>query len=128
MENCAMTALMKLINRALHGKSAAAKAAESAEFSRSTDPQALMDVLLRFETAFGPRTIVAPGVSLAMASEIAFVMSQAGHFAEFVDHIPSVSVHEHVKRRKAQARTSEVVSLKWAKAHYPRTSNGRELH
>jgi hypothetical protein len=87
-----------------------------------------MNLLLRFETPSGPRTIIAPGVSLATASEVALVMSQAGHFAEFVDYLPSQPIDQQIKRRKAQARKSEVISLKWARGHFAQAPEGRELH
>src|ERR1039457_78242 len=57
------------------------------DLRRSISPEARMNLLLRFETESGPRTIVAPGVLLPVASEIALAMERAGHFAEFVDHI-----------------------------------------
>jgi hypothetical protein len=123
-----MVAFMNRIIRALHGESMQSKAAANEDYGRSTCPDAPMNLLLRFETAYGPRTIVAPGISLATASEIALVMSEAGHFAEFVDHIPPMSVQEHVKRRKAQARKNEVISLRWAKGPYPKVAGGCELH
>jgi hypothetical protein len=67
---------------------------------RRTCPDAVMDLMLRFETERGPRTLVAPGVSLALASEIADAMIQAGHYAEMVDHTPAFTVAQHVARRK----------------------------
>ena len=62
-----------------------------------------MNLMLRFETERGPRTLVAPGVSLALASEIADAMMLAGHYAEMVDHTPTFTVAQHVARRKAPA-------------------------
>jgi hypothetical protein len=125
-----MVAFKKFINRALYGGSKPSKAPAKEDYGRSTAPDARMNLLLRFETANGPRTIVAPGISLATASEIAFVMSQAGHFAEFVDWLPVVSIEERVKRRKVEARKSEVISLKWARhmGRYPQASGGCEIH
>src|SRR4051812_43418647 len=55
------------------------------DFRHSTSPEAQMELLLRFDTANGPRTIVASGVSLSVASEITQAMIQAGHFADFRD-------------------------------------------
>jgi hypothetical protein len=129
LEACVMVALMKLINRALKGSSTPSKA-EKEDYVRSTSPDARMNLLLRFETANGPRTIMAPGVSLATASEIAFVMSRAGHFAEFVDWLPAMPLEERIKRRKAEARKSEVISLKWARhtGRYSQASGRCELH
>jgi hypothetical protein len=87
------------------------------DYGRSTSPDARMNLLLRFETASGPRTIVAPGISLAMASEIAQAMSEAGHFADFVDHLPSMSVKGHLERRnEKEARwNAQVIGLDWRK-------------
>jgi hypothetical protein len=123
-----MMAFMEALVRVLRDKTAQAGTPAHEDYGRSTQPDARMNLLLRFETANGPRTIVAPGVCLATASEIALVMSEAGHFAEFVDHMPPVSIAERLKLRKVQDRRSEVVSLKWAKGRYPRISAGCELH
>ena len=68
---------------------------------RRTCPDAAMNLMLRFETERGPRTLVAPGVPLTLASEIADAMILAGHYAEMVDHTPSFTVAQHVARRKA---------------------------
>jgi hypothetical protein len=60
-----------------------------------------MDVMLRFETERGPRTVIAPGLSLLQAREIADAMIQAGHYAELVDHAPAFTVAEHIVRRNS---------------------------
>ena len=60
-----------------------------------------MNLMLRFETERGPRTVVAPGLTLAQAREIADAMMLAGHYAEMVDHTPAFTVAQHVARRKA---------------------------
>jgi hypothetical protein len=72
---------------------------ETAEFRRGTSPYARTNLLLRFETPNGPRTIVAPGISLAIAYEIANAMTEAGHFAELVEPGPTVSIAERMRRR-----------------------------
>jgi hypothetical protein len=72
---------------------------ETAEFQRGTSPYGRTNLLLRIETPNGPRTIVAPGVSLAIAHEIANVLTEAGHFAELVEPGPSVSIAERMRRR-----------------------------
>jgi hypothetical protein len=68
---------------------------------RRTCPDAVMNLMLRFETERGPRTLVAAGVPLTLASEIADAMIQAGHYAEMVDHTPTLTVAQHVARRNA---------------------------
>ena len=78
------------------------------DLGRSTAPDAPMNLLLRFETESGPRTVIAPSVPLKLASDIAAVMIQAGHFAEYVDHLPSQSVAVRIKRRKAEEAFTRV--------------------
>jgi len=79
----------------------AAKALPEPDFERSTAPEARMALLLRFSTDAGPRTIIAPGIPLRVASDIAREMEQAGHFAEFVDQLPPMSMAERIQRRTA---------------------------
>jgi len=55
---------------------------------RSTNPDALMELVLRFTTDSGPRTIIASGVPLKVASAITQEMLCAGHFAEYSDQRP----------------------------------------
>jgi hypothetical protein len=66
---------------------------------RRTCPDAVMNLMLRFETERGPRTVVAPGLPLTLATEIADAMILAGHYAELTDHTPAFTVAEHVARR-----------------------------
>jgi hypothetical protein len=84
------------------------------EFCRSTSPDAQMNLLLRFETPSGPRTIVAPGVPLSVASEIVQEMARAGHFAQFLDQLTPIRMTEWIKRRKAEklAARPTVVGLR----------------
>src|SRR4051812_31702605 len=81
------------------------------ELERSTSPGAPMSLLLRFETEAGPRTIIASGIPLAHASDIAWEMEKAGHHARFVDQLPNLSVGDRVKllktRKPAPARRKQ---------------------
>ena len=72
------------------------------EFERRTNPEARMNLVLRFATQAGPRTIVASGVPLGLAADIAREMEKAGHFAQFIDQLPLVPIVERVKRPKAE--------------------------
>jgi hypothetical protein len=72
------------------------------DFRHSTSPEARMNLLLRFETDSGPRTIVAAGIPLRAASEIAHAMKCAGHFAELTDYLPPVTMAERMKHRRAE--------------------------
>jgi len=72
------------------------------EYQRSTLPDSPMNLLLRFETPSGPRSILAAGIPLKIASEITTTMIRTGQFAEFVDHCPTSSVADRVKRRKLE--------------------------
>jgi hypothetical protein len=76
---------------------------------RRTCPDAVMTLMLRFETELGPRTIVAPRVPLKFASEIADAMILAGHYAEMVDHYPPLTVAERTLWLKAPARARDTV-------------------
>lgn len=84
------------------------------EFCRSTAPDAPMNLLLRFETPSGPRTVVAPGVPLSVASEIVQEMARAGHFAQFLDQLAPMRMSDWIKRRKAEKIASRptVVGLR----------------
>lgn len=72
------------------------------DFHRSTSPDASMNVLLRFDTPLGPRTIVASGIPLMIASEITATMIRNGQYAEFIDQCQPLSVAERVKRKKLE--------------------------
>jgi hypothetical protein len=76
------------------------------DLARSTSPCAPMSLLLRFETEAGPRTIIASGIPLAHASDIAWEMEKAGHYAQFVDQLPNLSIGERVKLLKSRKRGS----------------------
>jgi hypothetical protein len=72
------------------------------DYHRSTAPDAKMNMLLRFDTALGPRTIVASGIPLVMASEITATMIRAGQYAEFIDQCQPLTVAERIKRKKLE--------------------------
>ena len=59
---------------------------------RRTSPDALMKLFLRFDTPEGPRTIIAPNVPLAVASQIAAAMSRTGQHAHYVDQYVTVPI------------------------------------
>lgn len=66
-------------------------------FARRTSPSAPTTLLLRFMTEAGPRTVITSGVPLNVASDIAREMLRAGHFAEYVDECPKLSLGERLK-------------------------------
>ena len=72
------------------------------EFWRRSVPDAPMNLLLRFETESGPRTVVAPRIPLKLASLIANTMIETGHYAEVIDHYPPVAMAERIKQIKQQ--------------------------
>ena len=61
-----------------------------------TAPDAPMHLLLRFETANGPRTVIASSVPRQVAVEIRDVMRKTGQHAEFIDRIEPLSVSDRV--------------------------------
>jgi hypothetical protein len=63
---------------------------------RRQSPDAVMNLLLRFETASGPRTVIACSVSRQVAAEIAEVMKVAGQHAEFIDRCSPLSVADRL--------------------------------
>ena len=69
---------------------------------RSTAPDAKMNLLLRFETQSGPRTVVASGVPFRTASEITKAMILSGQYAEYIDQCTPLPIRELVKIRKRQ--------------------------
>jgi hypothetical protein len=66
---------------------------------RSLHPDAPMNLLLRFETASGPRTVIACSVPRHVASEITDVMRKAGHHAEFIDRCAPLSIADRLMIR-----------------------------
>jgi hypothetical protein len=63
---------------------------------RRQSPDAVMNLLLRFETASGPRTVIACSVSRQVAAEIAEVMKAAGQHAEFIDRCSPLSIADRL--------------------------------
>lgn len=72
------------------------------EVERSTSPDAPMNLLLRFDTENGPRTVIACSVPLATAREIAETMSRAGQHAEFVDRCAPLSIADRLMMKKLE--------------------------
>ena len=77
------------------------------DYHRSTAPDAKMNLLMRFDTALGPRTVITSGVPLALASEITATMIRNGQYAEFIDQCQLLSVAERVKRKKSEKPKSK---------------------
>ncbi|MES2472068.1 MAG: hypothetical protein V4601_04410 [Pseudomonadota bacterium] len=75
---------------------------ELSEVERSTSPDAPMNLLLRFDTANGPRTVIACSVPLATAREIGETMSRAGQHAEFVDRCAPLSIADRLMMKKLE--------------------------
>ena len=80
-----------------------APAGQPALRERSTFPGAPMTLFLRIETERGPRTVIASGLSLEAASDIADAIAEAGHYAEFVDECPHESLADLLSRKKYEA-------------------------
>jgi hypothetical protein len=82
---------------------------------RRTAPDAPMTLLLRIKTEAGPRTVVATGIPLMVASDVAREMLRAGHFADYIDECPRLSVADQLKRRKleraAASKSRTVIKL-----------------
>ena len=67
---------------------------------RSSHPDTGVTLFLRIETGSGPRTIIASGLPLSAASEIAEALTEAGHYAEYVDQRPQQPMHERVAQKR----------------------------
>ena len=67
---------------------------------RSSHPDTGVTLFLRIETVAGPRTIVTSGLALSAASAIAEALTEAGHYAEYVDQRPQLPMHERVAQKK----------------------------
>jgi len=63
---------------------------------KSLSPGATMNLLLRFETASGPRTVIACSVPRQVAAEIAEVMRTHGQDAQFIDRCSPLSIADRV--------------------------------
>jgi hypothetical protein len=82
---------------------------------RSSHPDTDVTLFLRIETGAGPRTIVTSGLALSAASAIAEALSDAGHYAEYVDQRPQLSMRDRVAQKKyeqAFGKPSPLVSLR----------------
>jgi hypothetical protein len=86
------------------------------EFVRSTIPDAPMQMFLRFTTSAGPRTVVASGVPLKVASEIAQEMMAAGHYVEYIDDRSRPALAHLIKKQKSEGSAKPAASLKLAAA------------
>jgi len=97
---------------------------------RRSSPDALMNLILRFETASGPRTVIACAVPRQIAVEIADVMSSTGQHAEFVDRCSALSVADRLLLRDIEQiprqQTEDVMRVIWESAISPRFSVARD--
>ena len=74
-----------------------------APLERSTAPDAPMRLFMRIQTANGPRTVIASGVTVKTATEISESLMLEGHYAEFVDEcVRRDTVSERVRRRRLE--------------------------
>ena len=69
---------------------------------RNNAPTAPMNLLLRFETPNGPRTVITSSVPLQMAREVVDAMIKAGHYAEYVDRCLPHSVADLLVMKKLE--------------------------
>lgn len=65
---------------------------EELEFDRGAKPDGQVNLVLRFATESGPRTIIAAGVPRKVASDIVGEMEKAGHCAEYTDYLGHLSL------------------------------------
>jgi hypothetical protein len=78
---------------------------ELSELERSTAPDAPMTLFMRIQTEDGPRTVIAPHVSLAMAAQISESLAAAGHYAQFVDQCAyKENIAERLLRKNLERR------------------------
>lgn len=88
--------------KSLFGTPPSHEPGELMNLERSTTPTAAMNLLMRFETLNGPRTVIACSVPLQTAREVAEAMIQAGHHAECVDRCTALSVADHLMMKKLE--------------------------
>jgi len=69
---------------------------DETHLTRSTSSDAPMNLLLRFETSSGPRTVIACSVPRQVAREIADVMTKCGQHADFIDRCAPLSISDRV--------------------------------
>ena len=78
---------------------------ELSDLERSTAPDAPMTLFMCIQTEDGPRTVIAPHVTLATAAQISESLAAAGHYAEFVDQRASrENIAERLLRKKLERR------------------------
>jgi hypothetical protein len=76
---------------------------ELLQLERSTVPGAPMSLFMRIQTADGPRTLIASGVTVVAASQISEALALAGHYAEFVDQCSTKdTILERVRRKRLE--------------------------
>jgi hypothetical protein len=94
-----------------------------------SSPDAPMNLILRFETVGGPRTVIACAVPRKIAAEIADVMNATGQHAEFVDRCSALSVADRILLRDIeqvpQHQTETVMRADWEAAFASRFTAGR---
>jgi hypothetical protein len=73
---------------------------------RSFSNDAPMNLLLRFETVSGPRTVIACSVSRQVAAEISDVMKRSGQHAEFIDRCSPLSVADRIMMKNLNEMSS----------------------
>ena len=83
---------------------------EKTGLERSSHPDTDVTLFLRIETGGGPRTIIASGLPLSAASQIAEALSEAGHYAEYVDLRPQQPMRERVAQRKYEQAFGQVLA------------------
>ena len=79
--------------------------------ARSSHPDTEVTLFLRIETGSGPRTIVTSGLALSAASAIAEALTEAGHYAEYVDQRPQLSMHDRVMQKKYERMVAQTTPL-----------------
>ena len=72
------------------------------DHERSQSPEAPMNLVMRFETASGPRTVIACSVPRHIAADISDVLRAAGQHAEFIDRYSPLSVSDRLLIREIQ--------------------------
>jgi hypothetical protein len=78
---------------------------------RNSHPDTGVTLFLRIETVAGPRTIVASGLPLSAASAIAEALTEAGHYAEYVEQRPQIAVREWVALRQQELAPPQATPL-----------------
>ena len=74
---------------------------------RSSHPNTDVTLFLRIETGAGPRTIITSSLPLSAASAIAEALTEAGHYAEYVEQRPQLPMRERVARKRYEDAVGE---------------------